>query len=203
MTTASTKTGSTTHPSDTDEAAFEAHIAGWLVEHGGYRRVKLGNAGGESDFDGVAGLDTADLFEFIGTTQAKQWKHLVDSGYGGDETLARAGFVQRLASQLDKHGTVKVLRQGVVDYNVTVRLRFLQAGAWVDPGVGRALRGERVVADPPTSLRATEQQDDRSGLVRERHPGGDGRVEEPADRPGCRARHPPVPQGPGIRRTAR
>ena len=40
---------------------------------------------------------------------------LVDAGYGGDEVLARAGFVQRLASQLDKRGTVDVLRHGVMD----------------------------------------------------------------------------------------
>lgn len=52
-----------------DEAAFEEHIASWLVEHEGYRRVKVGNAGGEPrDFDPGAGVDTADLFEFIGAT---------------------------------------------------------------------------------------------------------------------------------------
>ena len=125
--------GSATPDSHAGEAAFEAHITAWLVDHGRYRRAKLGNASGESDFDGVAGLDTADLFEFIGTTQAEQWKHLVDSGYGGDETLARAGFVQRLASQLDKLGTVKVLRQGVVDYNVTVRLAFFKPAHGLTP----------------------------------------------------------------------
>ena len=93
------------------EAAFEAHIAGWLVEHGGYRRVKTTGEGYESDFDGNAGVDTADLFEFIGTTQGERWDKLVDAGYGGDPVLARAKFVQRLASQLDKRGTVDVLRR--------------------------------------------------------------------------------------------
>ena len=52
-----------------NESAFEAHIAGWLVEHGGYWRVKIGNVGGEFDFDRAAGVDTADLFEFITATQ--------------------------------------------------------------------------------------------------------------------------------------
>ena len=82
------------------EAAFESQIAAWLVEHGGYRRVKVGGAGG--DFDGNAGVDTADLFEFIGATPAEQWDKLVDSGYGGDPDVARAKFVQRLASQSDR-----------------------------------------------------------------------------------------------------
>ena len=119
--------------SSADEAAFEAHIAGWLTEHGGYRRGKLGMAGGESDFDSVAGVDTVDLFEFIGITQGKRWDRLVDSGYGSDETLARAGFVQRLASQLDKRGTVDVLRRGVVDYNVTIRLAFFRPAHGLTP----------------------------------------------------------------------
>ena len=96
-----------------DEAAFEEHIASWLVEHGGYRRVKVGTAGGEPrDFDAGAGVDTADLFEFIGATQADDWERLVDSAYGGDPNQAQSGFVQRLASELDKRGTVDVLRRG-------------------------------------------------------------------------------------------
>ena len=119
--------------SPTNEEAFEAQLAGWLVELGGYRRVKVGNVGGESDFDSVAGVDTADLFDFIATTQAGQWDCLLDSGYGGDETLARASFVQRLASQLDKRGTVDVLRRGVVDQNVTFRLAFLRPARGLTP----------------------------------------------------------------------
>ena len=115
------------------EAAFEAHIAGWLVEHGGYRRAKLGNVGGPSDFDGIAGVDTADLFEFIGATQPGEWVRLVDAGYGGDEVLARAGFVQRLASQLDKRGTVDVLRHGLVDLNVRIRLAFFKPASGLTP----------------------------------------------------------------------
>ena len=111
-----------------DEAAFEAQIAEWLVDHGGYRRVKAGSTVGESDFDGAAGVDTADLFEFIAATQAERWNKLVDSGYGGDPIVARAKFVQRLALQLDKRGTVDVLRRGVTDYNVNFRLAYFKPG---------------------------------------------------------------------------
>ena len=102
-----------------DEAAFEAHIAGWLVDHGGYQRVKVGNLGAVlSDFDSAAGVDPADLFEFIGATQPREWDRLVNAGYGGDVRQARVGFVKRLASELDRRGTVDVLRRGVVDRNV-------------------------------------------------------------------------------------
>ena len=63
--------------SSVHEAAFEAHIAGWLAKHGGYGPGKHSAAGGESDFDPVAGMDTADLFEFIDATQRERWDQLV------------------------------------------------------------------------------------------------------------------------------
>ena len=118
----------------TDEAAFEAHIADWLVDHGGYRYVKFGNLGPrQSDFDPVAGVDKADLFEFITATQPKQWNRLVDSGYGGDISQARAGFAKRLASQLDGRGTVDVLRRGVVDRNVKIQLAYFKPAHGLTP----------------------------------------------------------------------
>ena len=116
------------------EAAFEEHIAAWLVEQGGYRRAKVGNVGsGPPDFDPAAGVDTADLFEFIGATQSRQWGLLVGAGYGGNLGKARAGFVKRLASQLDKRGTVDVLRRGVVDRNVKIRLAFFRPASGLTP----------------------------------------------------------------------
>ena len=108
------------------EAAFEAHITGWLVAQGGYRQIAT------SRFDSEAGLDTADLFEFIQTTQPDQWDQLV-AVYGGDETQARTGFAKRLATQLDKRGTVDVLRHGVMDRNVRLRLAFFKPATDLTP----------------------------------------------------------------------
>ncbi len=116
-----------------NELAFEAHVTGWLLEHGGYRRVKIGSVGGESDFDPAGGVDGVDLLEFITATQPEEWNRLVDSGYGGDPVLTRAKFVQRVASQLDKRGTVGVLRRGVVDRNVTFRLAFFKPAHGLTP----------------------------------------------------------------------
>ena len=116
------------------ETAFEEHIASWLVEHGGYRQVKIGNVGdGPRDFDAEAGVDTADLFVFIGATQPKEWERLLDSAYGGDANKAQSGFVQRLASELDKRGTVDVLRNGVVDRNVTIKLAYFKPAHGLTP----------------------------------------------------------------------
>ena len=78
-------------------------------------------------------MDTADLFEFIGATQSRQWGLLVGAGYGGNLSKARSGFVKRLASQLDKRGTVDVLRRGVVDRNVKIRLAFFRPASGLTP----------------------------------------------------------------------
>ncbi|MCQ3808639.1 MAG: type I restriction endonuclease subunit R, partial [Acidimicrobiia bacterium] len=116
------------------EAAFEDGIASWLIEHGGYGQVKIGNVGdGPRAFDAEAGVDTADLFVFIGATQAERWGRLVDSAYGGDPNRAQSGFVQRLASELDKRGTVDVLRNGVVDRNIKIRLAYFKPAHGLTP----------------------------------------------------------------------
>lgn len=46
-----------------DEAAFESHIAEWLVDHGDYTAWKLGTQ--STDFDPARGLDTVELSAFI------------------------------------------------------------------------------------------------------------------------------------------
>lgn len=116
------------------EEAFEDDIASWLVEHGGYRQTKIGNVGdGPRDFDAEAGVDTADLFVFIGATQPNEWNRLIDSAYGGDPNKAQSGFVQRLAAELDRRGTVDVLRNGVVDRNVTIRLAYFKPAHGLTP----------------------------------------------------------------------
>ena len=76
------------------ETDFESTICSWLVDDGGYvGPVKVGNAQGDPrDFDAVRGLDTAELFAFIGATQADVWEQLV-TRYGGDRDAAQAKFV--------------------------------------------------------------------------------------------------------------
>ena len=53
-----------------NEAAFEAYVSEWLVEHGGYAEVKGPGQARPSAFDPVTGIDTEDLFAFLGATQA-------------------------------------------------------------------------------------------------------------------------------------
>ena len=109
------------------EGVFEEAICQALVEAGGYQAVKVGTAqGSPKDFDAVAAVDTAELFAFIGATQADDWEKL-KSRYGGAYEGAQSKFVKRLASELDARGTVDVLRHGVVDHGVTIRLAYFKA----------------------------------------------------------------------------
>ncbi|MCA1718471.1 MAG: hypothetical protein LC781_17155 [Actinobacteria bacterium] len=112
-----------------DEKAFEEHIAGSLVEGGGYRDVKLGNASG--DFDAGRGLDLAELFAFIEVTQGGEWGRLAK--LHGGEARARERFADRLAKELGERGTVDVLRHGVVDLGVRIRLAFFKPAHGLTP----------------------------------------------------------------------
>ncbi len=110
--------------SKVDEAGFEDAITASLVERGGYVACKRGvGQQGVPDFDAVAGIDTAELFAFIGATQGDAWAALVKH-HGGDPNVAQRKFVQRLAAQIDDRGTLDVLRREVMDGPVSIRLTF-------------------------------------------------------------------------------
>ena len=115
-----------------DEAAFESFICDHLVGHGGYTAAKVGTAqGSPTDFDPALGLDTAELFAFIGATQAEAWAQL--RNLYGDPGKAQRGFADRLAHELDAHGVVHVLRRGVVDLGVTIRLAYFRPASGLTP----------------------------------------------------------------------
>jgi type I restriction enzyme R subunit len=127
-----------------DEAAFESYICDWLVEQGGYDAGKTGTAqAAPTDFDPGRGLDTAELFTFIGATQADAWSKLVKL-HGGDPNVAQSKFADRLASEIDKRGTVDVLRHGVVDLSVTIRLAFFRPAHGLTPELVERYRANRL-----------------------------------------------------------
>jgi type I restriction enzyme R subunit len=114
------------------ERGFEDAITVSLVEVGGYRICKWDtHADWVGDFDRNHGLDAAELFAFIAQTQPTAWERLV--GVHGGEAGARAQFADRLAKQLDERGTVDVLRHGVNDHGVEVRLAFFKPAHGLTP----------------------------------------------------------------------
>ena len=102
-----------------DERHFEDAIEAHLLDQGGYLKSV------PSHFDAVLGLDTAELFAFIGATQPKAWESLLGR-YGNDPNDAQSGFAKRLDSEIDSRGTVDVLRHGVSDHMVTIQLAYFK-----------------------------------------------------------------------------
>jgi type I restriction enzyme R subunit len=119
--------------SSVSEKLLEDEITAHLVAEGGYRACKVGtDPEDRQDFDARLGFDTAELFAFIQETQASNWGKLVKA-HGGEGDRARQRFAQRLAQQIDERGTVEVLRHGVRDQNVEIRLSYRKPAFDVAP----------------------------------------------------------------------
>lgn len=119
------------------EKGFEDAIEASLLANGYVKSLP-------SHFDRVHGLDTAELFAFIGATQSKAWEQLLARGYGGNADEAQKGFAKRLASEIDKRGTVDVLRHGVVDYGVTLQLAYFKPAHGLTPALLALYNANRV-----------------------------------------------------------
>lgn len=119
------------------EKGFEDAIEASLIA-GGYVKSE------PSHFDRVLGLDTAELFVFIGATQVKAWDQLVARGYGGDVSAAQTGFAKRLASEIDSRGTVDLLRHGVIDYGITIQLAYFKPAHGLTPDLQLRYEANRV-----------------------------------------------------------
>ncbi len=109
----------------TKERAFEDGIEAHLLTHGWEQ-------GSPPDYDPSLGLDTRQLFTFIGATQIDAWNTLVQL-HGSDQDTAQARFSDRLAKQLDKRGAIDVLRHGVDDLGVHIDLAYFRPSHGLNP----------------------------------------------------------------------
>jgi type I restriction enzyme R subunit len=112
-----------------DEEAFEREIASWLTSKGGYHV-----AAQPIFFDPVVGLDTGELEIFLSDTQAEAWNTLVML-HGGTTDAAQKAIVQRVASEIDRRGTVDVLRGGVIDHGVHFDLAYFRPAHGLTPAL--------------------------------------------------------------------
>ncbi|CAM5236299.1 hypothetical protein SALBM135S_00629 [Streptomyces alboniger] len=101
-----------------DEAAFGNAIVSALLKRGW-------SEGNRQDYRPQLGLDTAQLTDFIGKTQADDWAELI-ALYGGDPNVAQAGFAKRVDQAIGTDGVLDVLRKGVKDHGVLIRLAYFK-----------------------------------------------------------------------------
>lgn len=129
------------------EAGFEDAISRSLVESGGYLGpVKVGNAAdAPPDLDVATGIDTAELFAFIGETQADEWEKVRNSHARAEE--AQRAFLDRLSNELDKRGTIDVLRHGITYaglHKAEFRLAYFRPASGLNPDLERRYNANRL-----------------------------------------------------------
>jgi type I restriction enzyme R subunit len=120
----------------TKEVAFEDAIVEALVAHGGYTR------GVPTNYDPAVALDSAELMTFLGATQADELEELVRRN-GGDPNVTQRRFVERLAKQIDERGTIDVLRHGLDDLGVHLRLAYFRPASGLNPDLERKYAANR------------------------------------------------------------
>ncbi|WP_435605621.1 type I restriction endonuclease subunit R [Streptomyces ardesiacus] len=101
-----------------DESSFGSAIVAALCERG-WREAS------PEDFQADLGLDTNELFTFIGAAQPDEWNDLL-TVYGGNPNEAQRGFAQRLDRAIADDGLLHVLRNGVKDRGVRLRVAYFK-----------------------------------------------------------------------------
>ena len=117
-----------------DEATFESAIEHHLIAN---RYVQ----GSVADYDPSLAVDSKQLLTFIEATQAEEWSKLVQL-HGQSE--ARSKFLNRLQRELDRRGSLDVLRRGVTDLGVKFRLAYFKPAASFGPDLVQLYEANRL-----------------------------------------------------------
>ncbi len=90
--------------SDTSEKGFQQDIINYLTSTGYVKRTT-------KDYNVVSCLDVELVLEYVQATQPKSWKKFAKH----NPNNAGYNFIKRLVTQINKHGTIYVLRNGFRD----------------------------------------------------------------------------------------
>jgi type I restriction enzyme R subunit len=132
------------------ESVFGDAIVGAMLERGW-------TEGSPADYTPDLGLDTSRLFEFIGATQPAEWSELL-ALYGNDPNEAQRGFARRLDQALTTDGLLDVLRNGVKDRGVRLRVAYFKPNLVPDDSVLDNYRANRLTVVRELAY-ATKQAD--------------------------------------------
>lgn len=100
------------------EIRFEQDIETALTQYGGWKREKFQ----DSHFDATIGLDLDKLIAFIQATQPKQWERY-EKIYKED---VRRKFLKRFNEEVSMHGMLHVLRNGLKDRGVSLKVAYFK-----------------------------------------------------------------------------
>jgi len=108
------------------ERDFEDEVFDSLVADGGWA------AGLTDDIEFDAGMAPAELLTFIGQTQIETWNQLLVQ-MGNDADRAQREFRKRVTAEIDKRGTVDVLRRGVKGWGLRFDLCYFKPAHGLTP----------------------------------------------------------------------
>lgn len=108
---------------DTKERTFEEEIEYCLTSTG--KKSEKYVKGNPADFDRRMALDKKAVIAFVKDTQPDKWNDLCKR-HGAD---VEEGFIKRLNDELNNRGMIDVLRHGITDLGVEVRLAFFKPGS--------------------------------------------------------------------------
>lgn len=118
------------------ESTFEASIVEHLIGHGWVE-------GDPDAYSRALGLVPQEVVRFVEATQPKEWAKLCS--LHGSAAQAADKFTRRLASEITARGTVDVLRRGVKDLGVTVKLAFFAPAHDLTPELRELFDANRLV----------------------------------------------------------
>src|SRR5262245_55449162 len=108
------------------EQHFEDEVFETLTTHGGWIE------GLNDDIEFEPAIAPAEMLAFIGQTQIETWDQLLVQ-MGNDQDRAQREFRRRVASELDKRGTVDVLRNGVKGWGLKFDLCYFKPAHGLTP----------------------------------------------------------------------
>ena len=109
----------------TNERTFEQEIEYWLTS--GVDKSERYVKGNPADFDRNLAMDIKAVIAYIKDAQPEGWSGLVKRH--GSEAAAEAEFFKRLNTELDKRGMIDVLRHGIVDLGIPIKLAQFKPGS--------------------------------------------------------------------------
>jgi hypothetical protein len=105
------------------EKRFEQDIESFMLSLGGYTK------GDMSAYDAGMAIDLPVLVEFIKKTQEKEWQRY-ETVYGGN---AEKKLYKRFNEEVNTHGLIHVLRNGIVDRGVKIKVCYFKPESTLNP----------------------------------------------------------------------
>ena len=115
------------------ESTFEASIVELLTSHGWVQ-------GDPAEYSRQLGLAPAEVVRFVEATQPEAWAKL--AALHGPLLVEK--FAKRVASEVTARGTVDVLRRGVKDLGVTIKLAFFAPAHDLTPELRELFEANRL-----------------------------------------------------------